>query len=660
MRMVGIPVHGIYLIPFFGGVAVPKTAYRSLGQLGFIALMGAGFSLVPTLALTGLYFATAEPWALHAALIFALINGLNLLPVYPLDGGLILNALLGSLSGRLARGASWVGVLTGAVVGLYLHPLLLGLPFLVFALGLYLSSGWRGEMKRLSLVGGAGLVLAFATTFAIYLVTFLFADNAKAVLAGREGIGPLGAWLPVPLRCDLPVASSEILDRYLSERGEHDGLALMRTLAWADRAGYRDVVQRRLNEPDGLGAPNYINFARHERVGLWLELAKSGSLADINAEVASTRSHGSVLRHVLATALAVHGRYREAIELLPPRTDTWRAFWLQAALADLVSANAAADAVALLERTRSDTLETGQSQHLVALVSLLHRVPADSADKNALTDAVAEQLRGVLQTHPLGPMPQVCLRDSSPGRCSDSDNRNVVGHLEALVRRLGEVMALVSLGRTDFELPGDAQFPPDWSGTLHGLRRLVAEATAPAKDHVRTDEGRPPQDLQKADPLPLDDDPFALAVTEMHIGLSMRRGETGKAEALAEATAGAEGVSTPIRALMMGHYLRAGDWARADAWARRDVLVGFGDEELRHLRMAIDLDYRLKLATAATFKGEAALADAALERARSASCERAAVFTDTRHEWSTFLRRAFLLKAVQEGRIPAHALERLL
>jgi hypothetical protein len=46
--------------------------------------------------------------------------------------------------------------------------------------------------------------------------------------------------------------------------------------------------------------------------------------------------------------------------------------------------------------------------------------------------------------------------------------------------------------------------------------------------------------------------------------------------------------------------------------------------------------------------------------ARAASCERAAAFTDARHEWSTFLRRAFLLKAFQEGRVPPHALGRLL
>ena len=665
MRMVGIPVHGIYLIPFFGGVAIPKTAYRSQGQLGFVALMGAGFSLIPTLALAGLYYVTAEAWVLHAALIFALINGLNLLPIYPLDGGLILNALLGSFSGRLARGASWAGVLTGTAVGFYLHPLLLGLPFLVFALGLYMSNGWRGEIRRLSLPGGTGLTLAFATTFAVYLITFLFADNAKAVLAGRESIAPLQAWLPVPLRCDLPASSSDILDRYLGERGERDGLTLMRTLAWADRAGHRAVVQRRLDAEDGIRVPHYINFARQERVGLWLDLAKSGALADINAEIAWTRSHGSVLRHVLATALVVHGRYREAIELLPPSTDTWRVFWLQAALADLVSAGAATDALTSLERTKSDTLATGQSQHLVALVSLLHRVPANSTDKNALTDAVAEQLRGVLKTHRLGPMPQACLQEPSPGRCSDVESKNLVGHLEVLGRRLGEVMALVSLGQTDFELPGDAQFPPDWSATLRGLRRLVAEAAAPApaKDRAGTGEEQPREDVRKTDVLPLDDDPFALAITEMQIDLSLRRGDTGKAEALADATAGTEGMPSTVRALMMGHYLRAGDWARADAWARRDVLLGFGDEgeELpRELRAAIDLDYQLKLATAAALKREAVLADAALERARSASCERAAAFTDMRHEWSTFLRRAFLLKAFQEGRVPAHALERLM
>jgi hypothetical protein len=588
--------------------------------------------------------------------MFALVNGLNLLPIYPLDGGLVLNALLGSFDGRLARGMSWVGVAIGAAAGLYLESLLLGVTFLVFALGLYLSSSWSGEIKRLSLLGGTALSLAFATTFAVYLVTFLFADNAKAVLEGREGIGPLQAWLRVPLRCKVPPSSSGILDRYLGERGERDGLTLMRALAWADRAGHRDIVQRRLDAPEGIRLPYYIDFASEARISRWLDLAKTGSLAAIDVEIGSTRSHGSVLRHIFAMALVVHSRYREAIELLPPTADTWRAFWLWSALTDLVAAGATNVALTLLARTRSDTLATGQSQHLVAVAALLHQLHIGSA-KEALTDAIAQQLREVLKAYPLGPMPRACLDDSSSRRCSDEENNDLGRHLHALRRRFDEIIALVSLGQIDFDLPSDAQVPPDWSPTLRRLHHLVAEiAAAPMADRAGTGEAESPQDVQKADPM-ADYDPFALAIAKMQIDLNLRRGDSTKAEALAVATEGAEGIPQNVRTLMMDHYLRAGDWARADVWARRTALPGLGEELPHELRHAIDLDFQLKLAIAATLQGDAALADAALERAQTASCKRATLSAATRHEWSTFLRRAFLLKAFREGRVPAHAIQ---
>jgi hypothetical protein len=548
-------------------------------------------------------------------------------------------------------------VTTGVAAGLYLEPLLLGVPFLVFALGLYLSSSWSGEIKRLSLLGGTALTLAFATTIAVYLVTFLFADNAKSVLAGREGIGPLQAWLPVPLRCELPASSSGILDRYLGERGERDGLTLMRTLAWADRAGHRNIVQHRLDAPEGIRLPHYIGFATEARISRWLDFAKMGSLVAIDAEIASTPSHGSVLRHIFATALVVHSRYREAIELLPPIEDTWRVFWLRSALADLMAAGAANEVLTLLARTRSDTLATGQSQHLVTLAMLHHQLHTDSA-KEPLTDAIAQQLREVLKAHPLGPMPRACLQDSSPEHCSDAESKNFVRHLAVLRRRFGEVLALVSLGQTDFDLPGDAQFPPDWSSTLRSIRRLVAGTPpAPMADRAGTGEAQPREDVQKPDPLALDHDPFALAIAEMQIDLSLRRGDTRRAEAVAVAIAGAEGMPETVRTLMMDHYLHAGDWTRADVWARRDALLELGEELPRKLRHVIDPDFQLKLATAATLKGDAALADAALERARATSCERATLSAAMRHEWSTFLRRAFLLKAFREGRVPAYAIQ---
>jgi hypothetical protein len=77
MLMVGVGVRGIYLVPFFGGAAVPKTAYRTEGRLGFVALMGPGLSLIPTLGLLAIYWATGDaliygrqrrcsPWSMPA------------------------------------------------------------------------------------------------------------------------------------------------------------------------------------------------------------------------------------------------------------------------------------------------------------------------------------------------------------------------------------------------------------------------------------------------------------------------------------------------------------------------------------------------------------------------------------------------------------------
>ena len=46
MHWVGLPVQGIYFIPFFGGVAVSSAPHRSEAERGFVALMGPGVSLL--------------------------------------------------------------------------------------------------------------------------------------------------------------------------------------------------------------------------------------------------------------------------------------------------------------------------------------------------------------------------------------------------------------------------------------------------------------------------------------------------------------------------------------------------------------------------------------------------------------------------------------
>ena len=177
MLMTGVGVRGIYLIPFFGGAAVPKTAYRSEGRLGFIALMGPGLSLLPTLALLAVFRTTGNTDLRQAVEMFAVINAANLLPLYPLDGGMILNALVGSVSRKSALIAGWIGVLAGLGLAVYLQSFLLGIPFLLFALQRYLAGGKIMELERLTFAGGIALTLASIATFVIYV--FVITATAK-------------------------------------------------------------------------------------------------------------------------------------------------------------------------------------------------------------------------------------------------------------------------------------------------------------------------------------------------------------------------------------------------------------------------------------------------------------------------------------------------
>jgi Zn-dependent protease len=173
MLMTGVGVRGIYLIPFFGDAAVPRTAYRTEGRLGFIALMGPGLSLIPTVGLLAMYRATGDLQLRQAVEMFAVVNAANLLPIYPLDGGLILNALIGSVSRTSALIVGWIGVLVGLGLAIYFQSFLIGIPFLLFALQRYLSGGQTVELERLSVGGGFALALASIAGFILYVVVIM-------------------------------------------------------------------------------------------------------------------------------------------------------------------------------------------------------------------------------------------------------------------------------------------------------------------------------------------------------------------------------------------------------------------------------------------------------------------------------------------------------
>ena len=168
MLMVGIPVKGIYLVPFFGGAAIAAAPYRSEGQIGFVALMGPAFSLVPTLAFATAAQETGQPALLQAVQMSAIINLLNLAPIIPFDGGIVLKAALVSMS----RTAAQIAGLAGAALGLYgawfLRDPVLGL-FVVLGLLVTRQLKTAPAKEPMRWPSALLLLLAFAATIAAYL-----------------------------------------------------------------------------------------------------------------------------------------------------------------------------------------------------------------------------------------------------------------------------------------------------------------------------------------------------------------------------------------------------------------------------------------------------------------------------------------------------------
>ncbi|MFA7554163.1 MAG: site-2 protease family protein [Spongiibacteraceae bacterium] len=129
MQYFGIKTKGIYLIPFVGGLAVSDDKINTRWQDVVISIMGPCFGLLMSLACLLIYWLTDIELFAGAAVLSALLNLFNLLPILPLDGGHVLKSI--SFSMR-----SWVGLsvcMTGIALGLGLA-YAFGLALLVFFL----------------------------------------------------------------------------------------------------------------------------------------------------------------------------------------------------------------------------------------------------------------------------------------------------------------------------------------------------------------------------------------------------------------------------------------------------------------------------------------------------------------------------------------------
>jgi putative peptide zinc metalloprotease protein len=101
MKKFGIPTKGFYLIPFLGGIALGDKS-RTQWEALYIAMMGPVYGLIMTVIFYVIFLVTGSHFCGLVAATSALLNLVNLFPVYPLDGGQVVKALVFSRRNRIA------------------------------------------------------------------------------------------------------------------------------------------------------------------------------------------------------------------------------------------------------------------------------------------------------------------------------------------------------------------------------------------------------------------------------------------------------------------------------------------------------------------------------------------------------------------------------
>ena len=168
MRWVGLPVQGIYFVPFMGGVAVAGAPHRSEGERGFVALMGPGMSLITTALFVMAASLTGDAVFYQLALVSAILNGLNLAPVLPLDGGHVLESALSGADPEFVAIVNVLALIVGLGAAIYLEWYVL-LVLLVVISPMMIKSGRAGrQIDAITPAGRNWLMAGYLATVAFY------------------------------------------------------------------------------------------------------------------------------------------------------------------------------------------------------------------------------------------------------------------------------------------------------------------------------------------------------------------------------------------------------------------------------------------------------------------------------------------------------------
>jgi Zn-dependent protease len=180
-RAIGQPWGRMMFLPFLGAIAIPKLPFEKQWQLVFAALMGPGFSLLLAIGCFAVVSFGAYPEGyrqifIWLGLLTVGLNALNLVPIEPLDGGVVLRSVLARLTKTYARLALILLGLGFAALGLYLGSAIIFL-FSLIAISFNIKPRTIDEglvpLTRAQLAYGGSAFVGLFTAYGLLLVGFI-------------------------------------------------------------------------------------------------------------------------------------------------------------------------------------------------------------------------------------------------------------------------------------------------------------------------------------------------------------------------------------------------------------------------------------------------------------------------------------------------------
>ncbi len=170
-KIIKVKTKGFYFIPFFGGAALVDNPYERWKDF-FVAIGGPIFSTILSLVLLFICIKyDSSSLFLYSVTLF-LINLLNLLPIYPLDGGRMVVAIGMSITDKF----QWFIRIFGILLIIFLYYIKIINLFFLILFVLYYALTTLGELPDEDLYGERmkfwGITISVFSYLLIILLNF--------------------------------------------------------------------------------------------------------------------------------------------------------------------------------------------------------------------------------------------------------------------------------------------------------------------------------------------------------------------------------------------------------------------------------------------------------------------------------------------------------